>query len=188
MLREDHINYLIHWVTENNYDEACDTLLQIVNNQAILGSKENIKGSYTCVCFTEAPPKYFDFQSRKYKPFGIRLSKDYVFSNGGRPVIYQPDNEYSLLPKDLRWRHVRYDPPHVDFTWEREWRINADHVFLPVEEALIIVPDEEWAEIFNIKFNEQEWIRYQYECMGYGEILARPPEDLPYEIHFINIT
>ena len=30
------------------------------------------------------------------------------------------------IPAEERWRHVRYEPPQVDFTHEREWRVPGD--------------------------------------------------------------
>jgi len=44
-------------------------------------------------------------------------------------VIYQTDNDFNILPEELRWRHVRYEPAGdqaIDFTWEREWRMHCD--------------------------------------------------------------
>jgi len=33
-----------------------------------------------------------------------------AFSKGGRPVIYQPTEEYDVLPEKLKWHHQIYDP------------------------------------------------------------------------------
>ena len=41
-------------------------------------------------------------------------------------VIYFPDSEGKWIPDDERWRHVRYEPPGVDWTHEREWRVADD--------------------------------------------------------------
>jgi hypothetical protein len=70
------------------------------------------------------------------------------YGRGGRPVIYGPDNDFAVLPEELRWRHVRYEPTGeqvVDWTWEREWRVHCDELRFSPAEASIIAPNEEWA-------------------------------------------
>jgi hypothetical protein len=71
-----------------------------------------------------------------------------IFSLGGRPVIYQPDDEYYLLPDSHKWRHVRYDlsSNYNDWTWEREWRVKCDQVECISSHASILVPDSQWAQ------------------------------------------
>ena len=57
------------------------------------------------------------------------FEKNWLFKRGGRPVIYQPESDFDLLPEDLRWRHVRFELTEekvVDWTWEREWRVCCD--------------------------------------------------------------
>jgi hypothetical protein len=65
-------------------------------------------------------------ESARYRFYGIALSKRVVFDAGGRPVIYLPDAEGIWIPADEKWRQVRYEPPQVDFTHEREWRVPGD--------------------------------------------------------------
>jgi len=63
--------------------------------------------------------------------------KSWVYDRGGRPVIYGPWSDFGILPEELRWRHVRYEPTGeqvIDFTWEREWRMRCDELpFSPAE-------------------------------------------------------
>ncbi len=33
--------------------------------------------------------------------------------------MYQPEAEYEVLHESQRYRHVRYEPPDTDYTWER---------------------------------------------------------------------
>lgn len=87
-----------------------------------------------------------------------------LFSIGGRPVIYQPEAEYSALPETLRWRHVRYDlgvVPPIDFTWEREWRVRSDELCFDENFASVFLPNEEWRERF-IDDMDQESYDYAY--------------------------
>jgi hypothetical protein len=76
------------------------------------------------------------------------VSKLWLFQQGGRPVIYQPDGEYDLLPEVLRYRHVRYEPDQVDFTWEREWRIQTKTLPLDLQQTTFVVPSRAWEDRF----------------------------------------
>jgi hypothetical protein len=80
----------------------------------------------------------------RYKPFGVMVDKAWLFDRGGRPVIYRPDAEYSLLHETQRFRHVRYEPGSVDFTWEREWRLRADELELDPSVTTLVVPHRAW--------------------------------------------
>jgi hypothetical protein len=80
----------------------------------------------------------------RYKPFGIMVAKAWLFERGGRPVIYQPDAEFELLHEGQRFRHVRYEPGSVDFTWEREWRIQTSELQLDPGETTLVVPNRSW--------------------------------------------
>jgi hypothetical protein len=76
------------------------------------------------------------------------FDKSWVFARGGRPVIYQSDEEFWDLPENLRWRHVRYEPesePANDFTWEREWRIRCNELRFSPAIGVIVVPSAKWA-------------------------------------------
>ena len=54
-------------------------------------------------------------------------------------MIYESDEEFSALPSPLEWRHVRYEPPDVDFTWEREWRIKCEELTINPQVASVVV-------------------------------------------------
>jgi hypothetical protein len=189
MNRSDLSQFLFHWVSGNSSEEALNLLHAIIVDEKIYGSSNNIKGSYSCVCFTEAPIEHFNFDASRYWPFGISISKLRIFQQGGRPVIYQRDSEFYDLPESLRWRHVRYEPDsesQIDFTWEREWRIQTNELPLDPDSMKIIVPNRETANELEARFNQAQWDRYHWECVGYGEDLARYPEPLIYSIKLID--
>jgi hypothetical protein len=53
----------------------------------------------------------------------------------------QPEAEYNLLPPQVQYRHVRYDPIEgTDFTWEREWRVQCDALELDPARVTLVVP------------------------------------------------
>jgi hypothetical protein len=103
---------------------------EILGDGVIHGSNNAgfIKGSRTAVCFSEVPlsnVRYF-LESDRYSAYGFAISKRAAFDMGARPVIYLPDNEGDWIPGDEKWRQVRFEHGHVDFTHEREWRLPGD--------------------------------------------------------------
>ncbi len=170
--RRDVSDKLIHFTSGENEEEAFHSLCKIVKEGRILGTSEKIKGGYKCVCFTEAPLTSLkdglvnpDSYSR-YFPFGIIFSKRLIFKLGGRPVIYQTDEEFEGLPEKYRWRHVRYEPNKdepIDFTWEREWRIQCPALLFNPSCAVIVVLDKDWEQRMISEHNtEQDFKLFQY--------------------------
>lgn len=150
MSRNDISNFVIHFTKGNSDEDAFKRLQKILWEQTLLGSGRLIKGGYPCVCFSEAPltaltnglvnPEYYS----KYSAFGIMVQKQWLFDLGGRHVIYEPDVEFGGLADCHKWRHMRYEPPDVDFAWEREWRIRCDSLRFDCQCASVIVLDESW--------------------------------------------
>ena len=190
MPRSDLSNELIHWIKGDSDEEAFEVLLKIAQERRLLGGNGYIRDGYVCVCFTEAPETMFHEITGRYRPFGIRVSKRWVNSEGGRPVIYQCDSEYDQLNECNKWRHVRYEPnsdPPIDFTWEREWRIRTQELNLLPGEARIIVPDEDWADILVAEHLTHEEQRIQLEAMNYGELYsAQSPDPFYYPFSVID--
>lgn len=159
--RIDISDYLIHFTKGETIHHAFENLKSIITDYKLIAGNGMIKGGFNCVCFTEAPlssikegllnDKYYS----KYSPFGIMIEKKWLFEQGGRPVIYQPESEYKLL-KENAWRHVTYNPianPAVDFTWEREWRIHQNELEIGEHVSQVIVPNKEWAYALRDSFN-----------------------------------
>lgn len=96
----------------------------------------------------------------KYQPYGVTVDKRWLFKKGGRPVICGPDSDFPLLPEAMRYRHVRFeinDTGSIDYTSEREWRIQTDELsFLP-DEVTIVVPDRRAKKAFEKKFAYDGW-------------------------------
>jgi hypothetical protein len=191
--RRDISDKLVHFTKGENEEEVFQRLRNIVKERRILGTSEKIKGGYQCVCFSEAPLMSLqdglvnpDAYSR-YSPFGIIFEKRWIFAQRGRPVIYQTDGEFSQLPEELRWRHVRYEPNRdepIDFTWEREWRIKCGALTFDPSSAGIVVPDEDWAQrMISEHETEQNFKVFQYSEMLDDEMLAEQyREPFPWRI------
>lgn len=120
-----------------------------------------------CVCFTEAPITEFNAifplvviaaskQERpRYEPYGVAVSKKWLFQQGGRPVIYDSPDALSILSEDLKYRFVPYDPENgIDYAWEREWRIKTNALLLDPQYTLVVVPTAD--EAFRLVYNFAE--------------------------------
>lgn len=80
------------------------------------------------------------------------IDKKWLYEHGGRPVIYQSDEEFDLLHEKHKYKHKIYDPIQgIDYTWEREWRIHTDELTLEPEQTTLIVPNRKYVEEFKDK-------------------------------------
>lgn len=155
MYRDDLSDKLIH-LTKGTWSQAADMFRKILDQKKLLGGTGGIQDEIKCICFSEAPISklahilaYGDRVNFRYAPFGVMVDKRWLFEKGGRPVIYQREEEYKLLHADQAYRHKRYEPddPNVDdLSWEREWRIQTDELPLELEHTTIVVPNRKWEQ------------------------------------------
>ena len=148
-IRSDLSDWLIHCTQPTDVLSAFDVLRKILQEASLIGSNQYIKAQCKCVCFSESPLTkikslitYCDTHqcSLRYAPYGIAVKKEWLFEQGGRPVIYQTDNEFSITSDEHKYRHMRYDPAkNFDFSWEREWRVNCDQLLLQPEITTVFV-------------------------------------------------
>lgn len=129
---------------------------------------------HPCVCFSEATPAGIDRlitgPTRRYEPWGLGFSKQFVFDRGGGPAYYVRGNHWTALaalPPSVSALATLYWPgadptepaealPHPlgrvsQFAHEREWRIAvappADSVTFSVTDlAFVIAPSAEWLQ------------------------------------------
>lgn len=174
----------IHWIKGDTHEEAFDTLMSIVQDRFLQGSNRGVRSGSYCVSFTEAPECEFlkSAKAPAYQPFGVAVSKKWLFKQGGRPVIYQPDEECSMLSKEIQWRHVKYDPLQQNSTgyaWQREWRIPFNQLPLPADETTLVVPDEGWYRhlVGSFKDNEAAISNYANAMAG---TWVMSPDNFPY--------
>ena len=153
MNRYDISSKLVH-LTKGTWQQAAVTFQSIIDEKRLRGGTGEINDDLRCVCFSEAPisslsviladPSQHGF---RYAPFGVMIDKHWLFEQGGRPVIYQAEEEYELLHRKQRYRHKRYEPAKgIDFTWEREWRIQIDELDLDSKQTTLVVPNRKWEE------------------------------------------
>ena len=164
--------------------EASSVLNKILIEEKLIGTSEWIKGcTDKCISFTEAPiselAALFSLVRiaatkklrPRYEPYGIAVSKKWLYERGGRPVVYDHQQAYKQLPKRLRYRFVPYNPlQKIDTTWEREWRICIDELVLDPLKTLVIVPDAITA--YNITYGyaqEKTSLVYKKDAIKLGK-------------------
>lgn len=166
--------------------KAVDNLIKILMDKKINGSTSSgfIIGDIPAVCFQEVPMysliqnvqyEYLEREKKKTKKIrycgaGLSFGKFYVFTKGGRPVIYE-DKEImkKLLPKEEHWRIVNTklicdNPNIIDWTHEREWRC---------------------ANNFEFELNLAHVILYDMECYQY--FYEKCPSEILKEIYGVTI-
>jgi len=175
---------------------AWGVLSKILHEGKLIGTSKWTYGK-NCVCFTEAPIQEFNSifslveiaasrqEKPRYEPYGIAVSKKWLFDKGGRPVIYDHPDTLASVPEDQKYRFVPYDPVRgIDFTWEREWRIKVDHLVLDPRETLVVVPTSEEAfelvyEFADLEpdgdedgpwgvYHKPKWLAVSLDIFGFG--------------------
>jgi len=113
------------------------------------------------VCLSEAVPTAISHLIAKgrYKPWGLALSRNWVFKRGGAPCLYVRGDEWEsvkLLPEPLRSRCVRFWPgatpapgdgplpdrltAQSEWIHEREWRVvGQDGLQFGLDEVCFLV-------------------------------------------------
>lgn len=165
-MRTDISKYLIHLTKPGKVeDESVDyigILIKILKEQNLEGSTTEsgfICGKTKAVCFQETPVSFIgqntQYESKiragqkdpkiRYVGCGLIFPKEYIYLNGGRPVIYdKTENAKQYLPENQWWRIVDFDLSDdnkiTDWTHEREWRVPGDLKF-DLSKVAIVVPN-----------------------------------------------
>jgi hypothetical protein len=171
--RIDICAQVTHLTKRSPSQNAFDVLIEILTTHILNGSTTTsgfITGNRPAVCFMESPLysicQNIDFEQkiftgmagsgrRRYEPFGLMFPKEYIYQNGGRPVIYDNTNDAKLyLNQNEWWRIVKFDLTDtnniVDWTHEREWRI-PDNFDFDVKLATVILPNSNMFKAFYTK-------------------------------------
>ena len=182
MSRIDNHDFLIHFTKPSGRYKDIDIFSNIVHQSSLICGNGFIKGGECCICFTETPhtllshdKKYFS----RYSPFGIMFQKDFIFNLGGRPVKYSTEDEYDLLPNELKYRFVKMglsSNPKIDFSWEREWRLRKESLNFTPEDAILIFPNKTIFQIFldrlEIQISIEKDIKYEiYSSLGDSDLM-----------------
>ena len=167
--RNDLSPYLFHYTKG---DDALEILKLII-------SEMKLKSKLDRVCFTEAPLtssislfKYFQsFQPTlnnpnfkpMFQPYGIGISRDFLFQKGARPLIYGTLEELKLIPDELQWRCLLLNFNCYDFSWLREWRIHSEEFDFSTckDEIIVIAPTKD--ELTYLVGDENFDVDFSYE-------------------------
>ncbi len=156
--------YLTHLIRGRSDNDSYNTLLKILESGFLRASfskrsgHNTVKGDKEVVCFQDTSfdemnevitgEKWIEHE-QIYREFGIQISKELLFRDGARPVIYDKANEImELIDESIYWRVVNLDLniatwQYVDWTHEHEWRIPGD-VMLESGDFRVIVKTEEY--------------------------------------------
>ncbi|MEW8022335.1 MAG: hypothetical protein AB2777_16775 [Candidatus Thiodiazotropha endolucinida] len=85
---------------------------------------------------------------------------------------------------------MRYEPssdPAIDFTWEREWRLNDFELHLDGVKFRVLLPGIEWAEELERIYEHDREIDERIHALEYGdEYYGFISEDIPFTYSIIN--
>lgn len=157
--RSDMASRITHLTRGKTSKEAFENLWKILVDKKLEGSSNTgfINGKRKAVCLQELPLQAMAENllyerslgdKIRYSPFGIRFSKQFIYKNGGRPVIYEDKNVMKkLLPEEEYWRIVDLKladiEAYIDWTHEREWRV-PDELLFTYKNIEIIVPSDRY--------------------------------------------
>ncbi|MHB8524144.1 MAG: hypothetical protein ACYDH9_25770 [Limisphaerales bacterium] len=155
-MRHDISPLLVHFRRASEAGPPYDVLRRILSEKRLLAINRFVRWRSRCVCFSEAPLGALEHGLinstgfTRYSPFGLQFSKEWIFSLGGHPVIYEPDHDFAQLPEILQWRHVRLElgASTVDFTWEREWRLPCEELRFSEQDVTVVLSDDEARDKF----------------------------------------
>lgn len=175
LVRRDMSSLLFHFTRRTENESASSVLDKILSKGKLHGTSKSTD-SDKFICFTEAPIQecnsIFSLVSiatlaehlPRYEPYGVAVSKKWLYEKGGRHVIYDHPDERSDISKSQLYRFAPYDPENgKDFTWEREWRIKKDELELDPEHTLVIVPTSKEAFEVVYKYASVGIVGHEYE-------------------------
>lgn len=185
--RVDLSQRVIHLICAESDEQAVQTLFKIAYDEFLTGSNRTVIGGRNVVCFSEAPESEFIKENGHFRSFGVSVSKEWLFQKNGRPVIYQPKSEHQFVDSSMHWKIVSYSPTEtewIDWSWQREWRVQTDSLELPIDEAVFIVPSEKWKEKLEALYvNEEEYrAMCEFLCLN---LYPYPPREFPYPVQVL---
>lgn len=158
ILRSDMTTRATHLTKGVNDEAAFDILWSILKEKKLCAGSGFVVGTQKVCCFQDVPlisiaenlryEQDISVDQVRFSPFGIRMNKRVLYLKGGRPVIYGKTGEIKkVLPKKEHWRIVKLDlndrDNMIDWTHEREWRVQNDLLF-EYDEIEIIVKNSEY--------------------------------------------
>ncbi len=154
---------LVHFCGRGRYTTAADVAdltadgrLDSILREGALRAYPPYGSSSPVVCFSESDTGGVEamLSVAGWEPWGVIVSRDWVWRQGGGPVWYVRDEVRALLEprldERLRSWLVRTEPQSSDWLHEREWRVpctDPSRMSLPLAGGAlvaILVGDGEW--------------------------------------------
>lgn len=183
LMRPDASEFLVHLIRHNDQMHAYDILKKILNDGYIKGSSKYIKSKEEVICFTESTLPHLGEHIRLYNRFlrkyetnrplynfyGLAFDKDLMYEHwGARPVIYQPESEFSKLPVELKYLHQTHQPiNNINFSWEREWRLKVKTFEIEDEFISPILLVEDLEDVIDIQQEFYDRQANEYTCISH---------------------
>jgi hypothetical protein len=139
LTRSDLSQFVVHFIRGVVFQPdklwyANEVFCKIINEGQILPSQSPFITRFCpsgATCFYDAPPNVWpeiiSTNPSARQPLGIIVSKQALWSLGGRPAIYTENSTDDYWPIAERYRIVHTDlmrqPQPIDWTHEREWRL-----------------------------------------------------------------
>lgn len=164
------VTHLTRALTEAG--SAIEVLYDILKSGIIKGSTTDsgfIIGNNPAACFQDAPlsaigqncwfeqtwRKENKFTKKRYDPTGLIFKKEFIYTNDGRPVIYDSTKQAKeYLGPENWWRIVNFDLSNseniVDWTHEREWRVPGKLDFNSSDVVLLFANNSDQTDFINL--------------------------------------
>lgn len=134
------------------------------------------------LCFTECPWSSLLVHTKNYSSYGIGFTKEFIYRNGGSPVLYVRFKLLNAIKKHISNSKTKdnilqfltpYSPdydtdyakgkyPRVDYTHEREWRLPNSLCFNYTDISFVIIKRHEDYDLlpdeFKTKFDRNKVI------------------------------
>lgn len=191
--RTDLTTGLVHLTRSPDNESVAKLMFKILSEQTLVGStteKGFIVGKNSAVCFQDAPLSsvcqntWFEQKLRengttsktRYHPCGFMFSKQIVYQNGGRPVIYdKTEDAKKYLPEEQWWRIVNFDLSNmdsiVDWTHEREWRVKGDFKFEVNQVSLLFTKSSTYKKFIEICDHQEQPFYKEVAGINYTALL-----------------
>lgn len=193
----DYSEDVFHWI-KTDYDgkdnKKADELAFEIMKKIVIDGYLNASGKDTfrnleSVCFTESPLEVKGISHHAILSLDLLLV-NHLFLAWVAGTLYINLKMRLISPEGLHWRHVTYDPNDkdkvkrdgVNFTWEREWRLNCKQLHIRNAHS-VIVPNAFFADELSQCLHG--WEHMNWAGWMSGDIDARSPEE--YGEHLIEI-
>ena len=134
-----------------------DSLVRILEEKRIRGSRKLIRGAGDVVCFSECGPQEIEklIEWRKgllrwsFEPYGLAFARESLFKLGARPTIYSIEEAFDDLSEELKHLFQFQRSSGKQWAAEKEWRIKGDLCLADLDDRdiLVIVQTFQEAEI-----------------------------------------